>query len=212
MPHIYLVVAPWQQQIANETEFASHPRFELRVAEMKPGSLNRNLWYYRHLPALARGLEADLVHLTYPAPVNARSFPCPTVVTLHDLYPYDIPSNFGLPKVIVNQLILQQCLRNVAAIACVSDSTCRSLERYVSPRTHQRALRIHNCVEPAANDTGSQPLKQLAGEPFLLCVAQHRANKNILFLLHTFARMLRDDRIPSTMKLAIVGISGPENI
>ena len=39
-----------------------------------------------------------------PCPSMAASFSCPTVVTLHDLYPYEIPLNFGFPKFIFNRV------------------------------------------------------------------------------------------------------------
>ena len=60
------------------------------------------------------------------------SLRCPTVVTLHDLYPYEIPQNFRFPHVLVNRFILKQCLSNVDAIACVSDTTIECLRQYVS--------------------------------------------------------------------------------
>jgi glycosyltransferase involved in cell wall biosynthesis len=44
----------------------------------------------------------------------------------------------------------------------------------------------------------------------LLCVAQHRRNKNILFLLRVFERLLRSGRIAHGTRLVIVGIPGPE--
>ena len=64
----------------------------------------RNLWYYNQLPAIVRRLKETVVHFAYPAPVNRHALGCPAVVTLHDLYPYDIPSNFGFPKVLFNRL------------------------------------------------------------------------------------------------------------
>jgi glycosyltransferase involved in cell wall biosynthesis len=44
----------------------------------------------------------------------------------------------------------------------------------------------------------------------LLCVAQHRRNKNLLFLLQVFERLLRTHRIAQHTRLVIVGIPGPE--
>jgi hypothetical protein len=56
-------------------------------------------------------------------------FACPTMVTLHDLYPYEMPMNFGFPKFIFNRMVLQQCLRNTDAIACVSETTLFRLKQ-----------------------------------------------------------------------------------
>ena len=207
---VHLVVAPWQRELVQAAGFSPDARLSIHVAEMKPGSLNRNLWYYWELPKLAASLHADVVHLSYPMPIRAASFACPTVVTLHDLYPYEIPLNFGFPKFIFNRVILRQCLRSVDAIACVSQATRLRLEQYLPARTSQKAVRIYNCVEAEPVCAMVSPISGWQGEPFLLCVAQHRRNKNIPLLIRTFDRLLRSGRIDVDMKLVIVGISGPE--
>ena len=115
---VHLVIAPWQRKFVHGAVLCrgyaapgSHCRNGTRVSQPK-------LWYYRKLPALAARLQADLVHLSYPDAIESAAFSCPTMVTLHDMYPYEIPMNFGFPKFIFNRIVLQQCLRNVEAIAC----------------------------------------------------------------------------------------------
>lgn len=208
---VHLVVAPWQRALVEEAGFDPGSRLTVHIAEMEQSSLSRNLWYYRELPALAARVRADVVHLTYPMPVDGASFTCPTVVTLHDLYPYEIPRNFGFPKWIFNRLVLQQCLRNVDSIACVSDITDILLRRYVPQATFQKATRIYNCVEPEPFCAVESPIPGWLGEPFLLCVAQHRRNKNIPLLLRTFDRLLQRKEIDPKTQLVIIGISGPES-
>jgi glycosyltransferase involved in cell wall biosynthesis len=207
---VHLVVAPWQQGLADSAGLKPDARLRVHVAEMKPGSVSRNGWYYRRLPRLAAELEADVVHLAYPVPTDARAFRCPAVVTLHDLYPHEIPSNFGFPKVVFNRFILQQCLRSVDAIACVSDITYLRLGEYVPLGVRQKALRIYNSVEPGPACSRKSPIAGWNGEPFLLCVAQHRRNKNIALLLRVFERLVAGGRIDASMKLVIIGIAGPE--
>ena len=207
---VHLVVAPWQRELVEAAGFNIDPRLTVHIAEMRPSSLSRNLWYYRQLPALAASLNIDVVHLSYPMPVKAASFACPTVVTLHDLYPYEIPLNFGFPKFIFNRLILQQCLRNVDVIACVSEATRVRLQQYASAITARKAVRVYNCVEAEPICAIESPIPGWQGEPFLLCVAQHRRNKNIPLLIRTFDRLLRSGQIDPGMKLAIIGIAGPE--
>jgi glycosyltransferase involved in cell wall biosynthesis len=208
---VHLVVAPWQRALVEDAGFNSDSRLTVHIAEMEQSSLSRNLWYYRELPALAARVRADVVHLTYPMPVDGASFTCPTVVTLHDLYPYEIPRNFGFPKWIFNRLVLQQCLRNVDSIACVSDVTDILLRRYVPQATFQKATRIYNCVEPEPLCAVESPIPGWLGEPFLLCVAQHRRNKNIPLLLRTFDRLLQRKEIDPKTQLVVIGISGPES-
>lgn len=209
MREVHLVVAPWQHEFAKDMMSSAGARLMIHAVETGNSSISRNAWYYGRLPQLARKLNVELVHLAYPVPVNARSFSCPVVVTLHDMYPYEIPDNFGFPKFLVNRMILQQCLRAVDGIACVSETTRQRMRKYVPERLNENAVCIPNCVlpmpkavEPAAADCHSKP--------FLLCVAQHRRNKNIPLLVRSFARMAREGRIDSRMQLLIIGIPGPE--
>jgi glycosyltransferase involved in cell wall biosynthesis len=205
-----LVVAPWQTKMVQSAGYSPDGRVTTHVAEMDQGSLSRNLWYYRELPALVARLQPDVVHLTYPVPVDAGSLTCPVVVTLHDLYPYEIPRNFRFPHVIFNRLALRQCLRSVDAIACVSESTMQRLRQYAPRSTWRKAVRIYNCVEPEPYCATRPPIRNWRGEPFLLSVAQHRRNKNVILLIQTFHRLLCAAEIDPSMKLLIVGIDGPE--
>jgi glycosyltransferase involved in cell wall biosynthesis len=208
---LHVVVAPWQHDLVKSAGLDSESRLTTHIAEpMTKSSFSRNLWYYRRLPVLAARLEADLVHLTFPMPVNAAAFSCPTVVTLHDLYPYEIPTNFGFPKSIVNRLTLKQCLRSVDAIACVSETTRLRLKQYASPAAWRKSVRIYNCVESGPPAATESPIPGWLGEPFLLCVAQHRRNKNISLLIRTVDRLLRSGEIDLNMWLVVVGVAGPE--
>ena len=212
---VHWVVAPWQDGMARAAGLSHDFRFIPHLAAMGKHSLARNLWYYGRLPLLATQLDVDLVHLCCPMPLDASAFPCPTVVTLHDLYPYEIPLNFGFPKYLFNRVVLQQCLRNVDAIACVSDATAERLQQYI-PAAFGKAVRIHNCVEaatapePDATAGPAVPIPDWRGEPFLLSVAQHRRNKNIPLLVRTFHHLLRSGEIPYASRLVVIGIRGPE--
>jgi glycosyltransferase involved in cell wall biosynthesis len=108
-------------------------------------------------------------------------------------------------------LVLQQCLRNVDAIACVSDVTDVLLRRYAPGATGRKTIRIYNCVEAEPACAIESPIPGWQGEPFLLCVAQHRSNKNIPLLLRTFDRLLQRREIDSRTKLLVIGIAGPES-
>jgi glycosyltransferase involved in cell wall biosynthesis len=209
---VHLVLAPWQRELVRGSGLEPNVRLSVHVAWMKPNSLSRNLWYYKKLklPLMAAQLGIDLVHLAYPVPVNARAFTCPIVVSLHDLYPYEIPSNFGFPKALFNRIILQQCLRGVDAIACVSEITRLRLSSYVPPCVARKALRIYNCVEAESQCADESAIHDWKGEQFFLCVAQHRRNKNILFLLSVFGHLMRQKWIDPATRLLIVGMPGPE--
>jgi glycosyltransferase involved in cell wall biosynthesis len=207
---VHLVIAPWQRKLVQAAGIKPDVRLSTHIAEIEPSSLSRNLWHYKKLPELAARLEVDLVHLTYPVPVNAAAFSCPTVVTLHDMYPYEIPMNFGFPKFIFNRVILKQCLRNVDGIACVSDATRLRLEQYSPASVSQKGARIYNCVEAQPHCAIESPIPNWRGEPFLLCVAQHRRNKNLSLLIRTFDRLLRSGRVSSNLRLVILGITAQD--
>jgi glycosyltransferase involved in cell wall biosynthesis len=207
---IHLIAAPWEQQMLREAIALEDPRLHIHCVHLDSYSLARNLWYYFDLPAIAAQLDAQVVHLAYPAPLNRRKLPCPAIVTVHDLYPWDIPENFGFPKVVFNRLILQQCLRGADGLACVSDATVERLRARERPEVASKAVRIYNCVEPNKTRVGRSPLPRSRNGPFLLCVAQHRRNKNVVLALRTLARMLREKAVQPEMQLVIVGIPGPE--
>ena len=207
---VSLIIAPWQQEMVRSAGLSNDGRLKIEVARLEAGSLGRNMWHYRNLPRLADCLQPDLIHLSYPVPIDAAAFRCPIVLTLHDLYPYEIPANFRFPHVVFNRLILRQSLRNADAIACVSNATLSRLKQFAPESLSKRAVRIYNCVESAPPRIGKSPLTELCGKPFLLCVAQHRHNKNIPLLIRVFGSLLSRDAIGRSMNLLIVGIAGPE--
>ncbi len=206
---VHLIAAPWQTGFAREASPMSDSRFNLHAAHIGSNTVSRNLWYYNQLPALAQQLSADLVHLAYPVPVRSGAFQCPTVVTLHDLYPYDIPENFGFPKVWVSRAILRQCLRNVDAIACVSNFTLSRLQD-LDKQLARKASVVPNSVERDPRPEDMAAPVECAGHPFVLCVAQHRRNKNISLALRAFHALLRSGERPLSTRFLLVGNQGPE--
>jgi glycosyltransferase involved in cell wall biosynthesis len=207
---IHLIAAPWEHQLLRDAIAVEDPRLHIHCVHLDRFPLGRNLWLYFDLPAIACQLKADVVHLSYPVPVNRRKLPCPAIVTVHDLYPWDIPENFGFPKVLFNRLILQQCLRAADALACVSEATIDRLRDREGAKVTAKAVRIYNCVESSRARTGRSPLPGSMNAPFLLCVAQHRRNKNIGLALGALARLLREEAVHPEMQLVVVGIPGPE--
>lgn len=206
---VHVLVGKWEQKYVMEAIARQDARLYVHGVSLGSGSLNRNAWYYRALPAIARQLRADIVHLAYPSPIQARAFPCPVVTTLHDLYPYDLPSNFGFPKVLFNRMILKQCLRNADAIACVSDSTRLNLGMKM-PQMLPKSVTVNNCIEGAHIAHMPSFAVSWVGRPFLLCVAQHRRNKNIHVALGAFKLLLSKRAIEPDTRVVLIGMEGPE--
>ena len=94
---VHLVAAPWQENLVRDTAPRGDARLHVHTASLGKSPLSRNLWFCFQLPRLAAQLKADIVHFAYPMPLQRGAFHCQTVVSLHDLYPYDISGNFGFP-------------------------------------------------------------------------------------------------------------------
>ena len=207
---VHLAVAPWQRDFIQDSMQSKDARLEVHSVPIGNSALSRNLWFYARLPKLANQLEADIVHLAYPAPIRRGAFRCPVVVTLHDLYPYDIPENFGFPKVLFNRAALSHCLRQIDAIACVSQSTLARLKSAYPQLALKRVQVICNSVEQPAPAIAETQAEDWESQPFLLCVAQHRRNKNIMLVMRVFERLLHNQQIAPLTRLIVIGIPGPE--
>jgi len=205
-----LVVGPWQCKAMQSMLGPCDERLRLVSVPLRNTSWSRNKWFWRDLPALAKELKSDLIHAAYPMPLRRSAFHCPVVVTLHDLYPYDAPENFGFPKVLLNRAALHQSLSAADAIACVSESTLQRLYLYAPSHVVDRSVVIQNCVKPGTPALQSVPFPAWRGEKFVLCVAQHRRNKNILLAMEIFEQLLRSNDLVDGARLVIVGTCGPE--
>ncbi len=207
---LHLLVAPWEHKYVSDSIARSDSGFMSMLFRCVQVRCIEICWYYRTLPGIAEQLRADIVHFAYPSPTDASAFPCPTVVSLHDLYPYDIPSNFGFPKVLVNRMILRQCLQGANAIACVSDSTRLRLGMQM-PEAMLKAVTINNSVESGPKPVKPPFVSTWHDAPFLLCVAQHRRNNNVMVALRTFRHLIARNEISQNARLVIVGMPGPES-
>jgi glycosyltransferase involved in cell wall biosynthesis len=207
---VHLLVGAWQQRTYTEAVARQDARLHIHPVAIGRGTLQRNAWYYQELPRVAEQLNADIAHLAYPMPVAGKDFRCPTVVSLHDLYPFDIPANFGIVKAALNRQVVRQCLRSVGAVACVSESTRQQLGRWFGNGLADKAVTVLNAVEPVPMSCGRGPRPLHRGHPFVLCVAQHRKNKNIALAIRVFERSLKTAVLPPETQLAVVGVDGPE--
>jgi glycosyltransferase involved in cell wall biosynthesis len=206
---IHFVAGAWQRDMYRKALGASDPRLHAHWIQLRDSNVSRLSWYYRELPCIAAQLEADIVHLTFPAPTAKDAYPCATVLSLHDMYPFDIPSNFGHLRSALARHTVAQCVRRVDAIACVSSVTQSEFARRFPALMHKTQV-IHNIVEYGAPAAISRNLEMLKGRSFILCVAQHRSNKNIPLAIRVFARLAGERILPAEARLVVVGIPGPE--
>ncbi|TVP62271.1 MAG: glycosyltransferase family 1 protein [Nodularia sp. (in: Bacteria)] len=207
---VTLIVGAWQKHYFEL--FFHSKKIQLISVDIKNSSLVRNIWFLFGLPKLVKRLSPDIVHLSFPFPFLRSLFSSPVVSTIHDLYPYEKPEVFGYPNVIFNRLFLKQCIENSDGLTCVSQSTLSSLNSYFPHLPLSKEITaIYNYVDfshiapqpPVGLDIGDN-------NSFLLCVAQHRKNKNIDLLLQTFSLLKKDGYLQDANQLIIVGNTGPE--
>ena len=207
---ISLIIGAWQEDYFRTAFALDSHKIKVITVNIKNTSIVRNLWFLLGFPKLIDDLAPDLVHLSFPFPFFKVKFKTPIVSTIHDLYPYEYPGNFGFPQVWFNRLFLKQCINNSDGLTCVSQVTLDKLKFYFPHRDRQQKTEvIYNYV----NFENLQPQVHQNFSPdssFLLSVAQHRQNKNLDLLIQAYSLLLNEKKINSTMQLVIVGASGPE--
>lgn len=206
---IHFLAGAWQSDMYRSALGARDPRLFTHWIPLRDANVSRLLWYYRELPCIAAQLEAHIVHLTFPAPTGPVAYSCPVVLSLHDLYPFDIPCNFGRLKSAIARHTISQCVRRVDAIACVSRAT-QSEFRTRFPDLASKSHVIQNVVEFGVPAAISGNLEMLKGFTFILCVAQHRSNKNIPLAIRVFNELMGEGILSAEARMVVVGIPGPE--
>ncbi len=209
---VTLLIGIWQKHYFETSFDISSQKIQTVCIDIDNSSLARNFWYLFGLPTWANRLKVNLVHLSFPLPFLRQLFRVPVVATIHDLYPYEKPENFGYPNVLFNQMFLKQCINSSDALACVSKTTLQELENYFYKASKQKIVSaIYNYVDLEAT-VPEIPHNELvsADQPFLLCVAQHRKNKNLDLLITAYHKLLHSHHVPTGTQLIIVGNDGPE--
>lgn len=207
---VTLLVGGWQERYFNSAFPIRRQKIEVVSVDVARSPLARNIWYWRRLANIAKKHRPDLVHLSFPVPIRRAQFECPVVSSLHDLYPYDIPENFGYPRVFLNRAFLKCCLSESDFVVCGSDFTFGRLRSLMPLVAEKKTARIYPCVEIDPEYVRRPVLPELGRRRFLLTVAQHRKNKNLGLLLSAFAELRGRDVEVADLSLVIVGGDGPE--
>jgi hypothetical protein len=139
MLNITLAIGKWQESYFRSSFNLESRRVSIVSADISNDAFAKSMWYLRELPRLAEEIDADKVHFSFPVPIRRCVMRCPVVISLHDLYPYDESNNFGFPKVFFNRVFLQQCLKEVDCIACVSETTHSRLKARFPRLAHRKS-------------------------------------------------------------------------
>ena len=205
-----LVVGEWQREYFERSFNLESPKIQLVTVDVKNSARDRNQWFMFGLPKLAKQLKPDVIHMSFPFPFIRQWFEAPVIATIHDLYPYECPENFGYPQVWFNQLFLRQCIRSSDGLTCVSKCTLKALHTHF-PQVKNKATVIYNVVEFSGSESIiPQQLGEHFSNPFLISVAQHRKNKNLDLLIRAFGALVHADRLRPATQLVLVGSTGPE--
>lgn len=211
---ITLVIGAWQTDYFQTALLLSHQskKIELIDINIHNNSIARNVWFLLGLPNFVNQIRPTLVHLSFPLPFVRSRFSCPVVSTIHDLYAYEYPINFGYFRSIFNRAFLKQCIKESDGVTCVSQITLERLNKFFKPFTLQeKGEVIYNYVDfNKIYPKKAKIFDKITSTPFILSVAQHRKNKNLDLLIKAFAQLLEKKQIDDGTKLVIVGSSGPE--
>lgn len=205
-----LLLGQWQATYFRDAFGLREAKLELIPINIRNAAFPRNRWYYQLLPEISNGLRADILHLSFPVPIDRRKFERPVVCSLHDMYPYDAPRNFGYARVLFNRAFLRRCLTESDAVVCSSDFTLHRVRQRLPNMIGNKVTRIYQSVGHLARSERPPAQADLRYQPFLLAVAQHRRNKNLDLLLEAFAELRRRNRSGRALRLLLVGAPGPE--
>jgi len=200
---VAVAVGSWQEHYFRDL-FKTHLHSHLIPIRTGRDFVSRNAWYTVNLPGLRRALDADLVHFAYPVPF-LRNLGCPTVVTVHDLYQFEVPGNFKLAA--ANRSFFRSAVRRCNAVICVSQTTMDRLKAFCPEVATKKGLltQIYTPVARPEMSAGQKPLEDLKSGQFILTLGQHRQNKNLDLLQRAFAKLRAAGGIASGWRLVIVG-------
>ncbi len=209
---VTILIGAWQDHYFKTVFDLCSNKIDVISINIENSSLARNGWFLWGLPKLTNQLQPDLVHLSFPLPFVRSQFPCPVISTIHDLYPYEYPENFGKIQAFCNRRLLRQCIEQSDGLTCVSQTTLDRLKFFFPKRPNSQKLTvIYNIVDFADIEPEVAAFfKQKENVPFLLNVAQHRKNKNLDLLIEAYSSLLKTQQIETSTDLIIVGSDGPE--
>lgn len=208
---VSLVIGSWQKDYFRDLLRALE-RVEVIAVQINNNSISRNSWFMQRLPSLAAKAGCQVLHCSFPIPVRRSGFAGVLVTTVHDLYVFDCPENYGFPAVWFNQLFVSLAVSRSAGIVCDSQETSNRLNFHFPGLAASKKTTVIPLSVNFSDTTPRRPF--LPGfsdnSSFVLCVAQHRRNKNLDLLVQAFAELKRLGGVSPDMLLLIVGSPGPE--
>ncbi len=159
-------------------------------------------------------VSADLVHIPH---FNAPwSLPANSVVTIHDLIPFLRTTPRNHLQVVAGRLVLNNAVKKAARVIVISKATAQDLIQYLPADSWQDKIRVVS--QGVSSDFKPLPREQVEAfksrhrlQRYLLFVGNRAAHKNLVRLLHAFARL--QSEFPD-LQLVIAGkrLSVPDEV
>lgn len=150
------------------------------------------LWHQTMLPAIARHLRLDVLHIPSYRRLLWRR-PCAMVATIHDLAPFRLPNKYDRLRMFYGRVVVRQLAKRQDEIIAVSRNTAQDVSQFFGLR-NQRLNVIpngldHERFQPGPRALAKETIAWRHGirQPFFLYVArlEHPA-KNHTRLIEAF--------------------------
>lgn len=153
------------------------------------------------LPRFCRQWRADVLHVTYNAPLRR---PCPVVLSVHDVIFRLFPANFAPRVRLLLNTVLPLSMRRAARIITISQASRQSIEQFY-PFTRGRVRVIPLAAGPLVDVAPDHAAAQaITGDrPYILTVGSLQPRKNMARLIAAYDLARREAGL--TARLVIVG-------
>jgi len=179
----------------------------IAVPERFRSAIRSILWHQRALPALARHLGLDVLHVpSYRRLLWPR--PCPLVATIHDLAPFHVSGKYDPARMFYGKVVVRRLARRQDEIIAISTNTAQDIERFFGiPLARQNiVLNGIDHTRFCPGDRGEARAQaasrwQLSGPFFLYLSRLEHPAKNHVRLLDAYDRFKAATRSPWLLAL-----------
>jgi len=156
---------------------------------------NSFLWRTYGMYHQARELPLDLYHgLSHEIPLSIKKFPCPSLVTMHDLIYKRYPQYFGWWDRQIYNLKWRWSVHAADHIVAISKSTADDLVKFFRVPSDKITV-IYNCVsaqfQPEESPESVLP-PDIPEKEFALFLGQHNERKNLDLLIRAYETAAKD--------------------
>ncbi len=202
----YVLFFDWRFRDMKEFE-----RKNVKVKNFPFSQYNRFLPFaYSHMLISAYLVKAGLDLFHSPVSSLPLTYPKKSIITVHDLAIYKNPGWFP-SQIFSTKLLVPQSLRKAEKIIAVSKSTKRDLQKMFNISSKKIAVVYEGATTKkiAIKSKKIDQIKRFKLWPnFIFFVGTLEPRKNIIALLHAYAKVLETDRDLKKYQLVVAGAKG----